>query len=160
MLRFMKKIFVVMIAFLIFATNVDYAGMLDPSIPAPYSVYLNSSGYVSWDAPSVDYSGNEMKYKSFQIILLKRHDKHQGELYFHEWKEYGSTRTAPGEDRSYDLTFGSIGYYRVKVRSVNLLGNYSEWTESTEEVETAVEQQIKINTGLAEGIVTTKGGDI
>lgn len=139
MFKKISKILMCAVMFVFIFSNINFASTLDPSIPAPYSVYLNSSGYVTWEADTIDSQGNEIKYKSFHIKLLKRHDRIQGELFFHEYKDYGSQHNADGEDRSCDLTFSSIGYYRVKIRAVNLLGNYSEWTESTFDVQVAKE---------------------
>ena len=111
-----------------FRNNIYAAGINDPTIPAPTNVKLDNSGTVEWDAD------DNFSYKSFQISLLKRADLNDNGTIVYEYKTSGSTKTAAGEDRSYNLIIGSVGYYRVRVRSVNLSGNYSNWTESTVDI--------------------------
>lgn len=135
MCKNIKKIIGFVSIFIFIFSNINFAAMLDTSIPAPNSVYLNSSGSVYWSVDSTSSSDSEFKFKSFHIKLIKRYDKYVSGAITYEYRDYGSTRTADGGDRSYDITFSSTGYYRVKVRSVNLNGNYSEWTESTEDVQ-------------------------
>ena len=109
-------------------TFVYSAGVNDPTIPAPTNVSLDSSGNVEWDADG------SFSYKSFQITLLKRVDLNENGTIVYEYRTSGGTKTTEGEERSYDLTISSVGYYRVRVRGVNLSGNYSNWTESTVDV--------------------------
>ncbi len=114
------------------------AGIEDNTIPAPTNVTLNRDGVVTWSAD------DDFLYKSFQIRLLKRADVNENGSIVYKYNTHGSNKTADGSERSYDVTFGSVGYYRVRVRALNLSGNYSEWTESTEDVP-VTEEDITVN---------------
>ena len=115
---------------LVFYTNsfVYAAGINDPTIPAPTNVKLDSSGTVEWDAD------DNFSYKSFQIALLKRADLNENGTIVYEYRTSGGTKTTEGEERSYNAVISAVGYYRVRVRGVNLSGNYSNWTESTVDI--------------------------
>ena len=104
------------------------AATYDPSIPNIDSVDLTSDGTITWVKSA---EGATFPYKKFEIQLLKRTSVNEGGLIVHKWKTHGTKKNVPADDDSYDVTFTSVGYYRVQIRGYNLDGNYSEWTEST-----------------------------
>ena len=107
--------------------NTYAASTYDPSIPNIDSVDITSDGTITWVKSA---EGATFPYKKFEIQLLKRTSVNEGGLIVHKWKTHGSKKSVPADDDSYDVTFTSVGYYRVQIRGYNLDGNYSEWTES------------------------------
>ena len=144
----MKKLMLLLTSFFIIVnTSLSFAATLDPNIPVPFNVTLTEDGTVSWSILKV--SG--VNYKRFQIRLLKRamisSTSTSGVDY--TWSEYGSVKAVNGDERSADISIGSEGVYRVKVRAVNADNNYSEWGQST--VDIAVTKDSASNTIIING---------
>ena len=128
-IRFITS-FILSVALLATSLSFDTyaASTYDPSIPNIDSVDLTSEGIVTWVKSA---AGATFPYKKFEVQLLKRTSVNEGGLIVHKWKTHGSKKSVEADEESFDVTFTSVGYYRVQIRGYNLDGNYSEWTEST-----------------------------
>ena len=125
----MKKIVsLLIVVFLTLNIAPVFAATLDPNIPIPYNVSLTEEGDVSW---KINKAAG-VTIKKFQIRLIKRSVVSSTSTtgIDYKWTEYGSIKSIDGEETSAEISIGSEGVYRVRVRAVNVDNNYSAWGES------------------------------
>lgn len=102
-----------------------HAASYDPTILAPVTVTLESNGTVTW---TIAFGADVSDYKGFHVQLQKKASvSTSGTVTSYKWNNYGS-QTTIRDDLQADLNIGTTGYYRVRVRCINLMGDYSDWT--------------------------------
>ncbi|MDO5564096.1 MAG: hypothetical protein Q4F88_02560 [Eubacteriales bacterium] len=132
-LKKINKLLLLVCAFVIMNSLQSFAAdIIDVNIPLPYNVNLAVDGTITWDIDHYQSGiiGQYYDYKSFQLRLIKATVVLEGTNVTYVDKETGSARTVAGSEREYQMNIGSSGYYKVKVRAVDLTGAYSEWTTS------------------------------
>lgn len=124
MIKKILKYLLLCFIFLIFVKKDVKAAYLDPNIPTPSVISFSSNGMVYWAVGDANF-----KYKSFQLQLLKRTSTSVGGVLTYVYKNSGNVKTQKFDDGlNYEFSFSSVGYYKVKVRALDLEGNYSNWS--------------------------------
>ena len=149
---------------ILFSSMSVFAASYDPTILPPVSVSLESSGTVTWSLP---FGADVSDYKSFHIQLQKKSSiSSSGMVTAYKWSNYGSQITVK-EELQADINIGTTGYYRVRVRCVNLMGDYSDWTYDNDEdppgPHTGVEvtsDDVSTSYSISGGNTITSGGAV
>ena len=152
MIKKFLKCFLLCFIFLILYSKNSNAAYLDPRIPTPSVISFSSNGMVYWAVGDAKF-----KYKSFQLQLLKRTSTSKGGVLTYVFKDSGSVKTQKfDEGLSYEFSFSSVGYYKVKVRALDLEGNYSNWS-SEDDVDAIEVTEDDLSIGVSVSISNTTG---